>query len=194
MRNQSIYIFLTLVISITLLLSSFELTLWLFHSPYGSAIIEPKSHQLTWIYLLKQEYISFIDLDIFNIHEKRHLLDVKRTFETIYNIWTILSIITIVIIISLYLFYKDKFIMIMRYLIYIGVITILLSVVISFDFLNSFSFLHQLIFPNQSWIFTDDSILIKWFPLRYFKEFATIMISLYLIFQVILAFFARIKK
>ncbi|HHH53392.1 MAG TPA: DUF1461 domain-containing protein, partial [Bacteroidetes bacterium] len=53
--------------------------------------------------------------------------------------------------------------------------------IISFDFSDSFSFLHQMIFPHNSWIFQPSSILIIWFPLSYFIEFFLIFILFNLI-------------
>ena len=172
-----VYIILALFISLTILLSSFELTLFIFHSPFGSDIIHPKAHTLTWIYLLKQHYISLIDLDIFDINEKRHLLDVKRVFEQIYFIWKIMSIVTL----SLAIIFYRRLSEILKYTINIGVIISILLIIISFDFLDSFSFLHQMIFPHNSWIFQPNSILIIWFPLSYFIEFFVIFMLFNLI-------------
>jgi len=167
-----LYTILAIIISLTLLLSSFELTLFIFHSPFGSDIINQKAHSLTWIYLLKQHYISLIDLDIFNINEKRHLLDVKRLFEQIYFIWKIMLIITL----SIFIFFYRKLFIVIKYTIISGVVINILLIIISFDFLDSFSFLHQMIFPHNSWIFQSNSILIGWFPLTYFIEFFLIFI------------------
>jgi len=185
-----VYIILALFISLTLLLSSFELTLFIFHSPFGSDIINPKAHTLTWIYLLKQHYISLIDLDIFDINEKRHLLDVKRVFEQIYFIWKIISIITLSLTI---LFYK-KLSIIIKYSINIGVTIGILLIIVSFDFLDSFSLLHQMIFPNNSWIFQPNSILIIWFPLSYFIEFFVIFMLFNLIGISILRYSTSLLK
>jgi uncharacterized membrane protein len=176
-----LYILCAILFSLALLLSSFELTLFLFHSPINSDIIEPKAHSLTWIYLLKQKYITFIDLDIFTLHEKRHLLDVKRLFEKIYSIWIILSTLSILSIISLYLKAKKSFFLVFRYSFFIGLIVTLLSIFIATDFLDSFKLLHQLLFPQHSWVFPNGSILIEWFPLSYFQEFLAIIGSVYLI-------------
>jgi len=175
-----IYILFALLLCFTLILSSFELTLSLFHSPFNSMITEPKAHSLTWIYLLEQKYITFIDLDIFTIHEKRHLLDVKRLFDKIYSLWAITSISTITILIGLYLKDKKRFFIVLRYNFFLGVAVTLLSIFIATNFLDSFKLLHELIFSQYSWVFPNDSILIEWFPLVYFQEFAVIMGSIYL--------------
>ncbi|HHB94225.1 MAG TPA: DUF1461 domain-containing protein [Campylobacterales bacterium] len=172
-----VYTLLSIIILLAILLSSFELTLLLFHSPFGSDIIYPKAHSLTWIYLLKQQYITLIDLDIFDINEKRHLLDVKRVFEQIYFIWKIISIVSL----SIFILFYRKLSIIIRQTFIIGIIINILLIIISFNFLDSFSFLHQMIFPHNSWIFQPSSILIIWFPLSYFIEFFLIFILFNLI-------------
>ncbi len=48
----------------------------------------------------------------------------------------------------------------------------------AFDFLENFKWLHQLMFPKSSWIFPEDSILIVWFPLLYFKQFFLMVLFL----------------
>jgi len=174
-----IYILLALLLSLTLLLSSFELTLHLFHSPFNSTIIEPQAHTTTWTYLLKQKYITLIDLDIFTIKEKRHLLDIKRLFDTLYNLWTLLSLLSFFSIIFLYFKAKESIALIFKYNFIIGLIVIALSIFLAFDFLDSFKTLHQLIFPMNSWIFPNNSILIKWFPLEYFQDFLTVVVFIF---------------
>ena len=181
-----LYAILAIIILLTLLLSSFELTLFIFHSPFGNDIINPKAHSLTWIYLLKQHYISLIDLDIFDINEKRHLLDVKRLFEQIYFIWKVMLIVSLF---TLILFYR-KLSIVIKYSIIIGIVINILLIIISFDFLDSFSFLHQMIFPYNSWIFKPNSILIIWFPLSYFIEFFLIFILFNLICISILRYYS----
>jgi uncharacterized membrane protein len=180
------YYILGLTTTITIFLTSFEITLHLFHSPLNSTIIEPKAHSSTWIYLLKQKYISFIDLDIFTIREKRHLLDVKRLFDKIYIIWEILTSISILI--FTYLYFKSKEILniAIRYSLNLGVVLNIIFILISFNFLEIFKTLHQIIFPNNSWTFPKESILIEWFPLIYFIEFFAILILLNLSIHIII--------
>ena len=180
-----IYFFLALFLLITLTISSFELTLHLFHSPFNSTIIEPKAHSLTWIYLLKQKYISLIDLDIFNINEKRHLLDVKRFFDKIYYIWSILFTLSIFISISLYFKSKEKLALVIRYSTILGVVLNIIFILISFNFLEIFTLLHKILFLHNSWVFQPNSILIEWFPLEYFIEFFAIYILINFIFLLI---------
>ena len=175
-----LYILSAILLSLALILSSFELTLSLFHSPINSDIVEPQAHSMTWIYLLKQKYITFIDLDIFTIHEKRHLLDVKRLFEQIYSIWVMVSTVALSLILFLYFREKKGLFLVFRYNFFIGLGVTLLSLFVATDFLDSFRLLHKLLFPQHSWVFPDNSILIEWFPLGYFQEFGIIMGGVYL--------------
>jgi integral membrane protein (TIGR01906 family) len=136
---------------------------------------------MTWIYLLEQRYITLIDLDIFTIHEKRHLLDVKRLFEKIYSVWVAISTLAISSMILLYIRGKKSLGLVFRYNFLIGLMILLFSIFIATDFLDAFEMLHQLLFPQQSWILPNDSLLIAWFPLDYFREFAVMVESGYLV-------------
>jgi|AAUQ01.1.fsa_nt_gi hypothetical protein len=177
----------SILIYIVISLSSFIFLLYTFHSPFGYDIVELKAHNLTWTYLIKQKYISFIDLDIFSIHEKRHLLDVKRLFSRIYEFWIISSVVSILLLTFFYLkcFIREVF----RYVIYIGVFINSLLVISSLFFRNSFELLHRVLFPVNSWIFPENSILIKWFPLEYFVEF----FLLYIFLNTTILYFLKIK-
>ena len=181
-------IFLALWLSFALLLGAFELTLYLFHSPFGSTIIEPEVHAKTWEYLLRQEYIAFIDLDIFTIHEKRHLLDVKRLFESIYSIWVISLVSTLFVVAFLYFRAREMVELVRRYIFWIGAVVIIGSfLVVAIGFLDSFGWLHQLLFPANSWYFAEGSILIVWFPIVYFQEFVVVLMAFYLVVVVYLS-------
>ncbi len=170
-----IYNFAT-IIFLAITLTIFEFLLYNFHSPFNQDILNPKAHTLTWTYILKQKYITFIDLDIFSIHEKRHLLDVKRLFEKIYTMWLIFTISSVVITILIY--FKGWIEEVFRYFFYIGVVINSIFIISSLFFLDSFKFLHKIIFPYNSWIFPPDSILIEWFPISYFIEFFILFIAL----------------
>jgi uncharacterized membrane protein len=45
------------------------------------------------------------------------------------------------------------------------------GVVAALGFRWSFNYIHQLLFTNQSWVFSLDSALIQLFPLHYFQQF-----------------------
>jgi len=171
-----LYYLLALFIFLAFGLTIFELLLYNFHSPFNQDIPNPKAHTLTWIYLLKQKYITFIDLDIFSIHEKRHLLDVKRLFEKIYTIWLIFTISSVFI--TIFIYFKGWIGEVFKYFFYIGVIINSIFIIFSLFFIDSFNFLHKIFFPKNSWIFPPDSILIEWFPISYFVEFFILFIAL----------------
>ena len=178
MVKYIIDIFIALLFSIVLLLSCFELTLLLFHSPIGTTIVEPHAHTSTWIYLLKQQYISLIDIELFNIHEKRHLLDVKRLFEMIYNIWVYLLLTALFTLIILSIRAKERLFIILKMTTTVGFLFNIVLILIAFNFLENFQWLHQLLFLKSSWIFPKDSILMAWFPLLYFKQFFLMILLL----------------
>lgn len=172
------YFSLAIVVLIAIYLSVFELLLHAFHTPLSTEIKDPLLQEQTWTYLIYQKYLAFIDLDAFNVHEKRHLLDVKRIFNETYILWIISTILSFLI---LSVFFKK----IINILIYLGLISNSLLLFFSLNFINSFNFLHTLVFPNNSWIFAKESLLIQCFPLIYFQEF----FILFLIFSSLLFLF-----
>ena len=158
------YFILALIVLISIYLSVFELLLHSFHTPLGSELKEPIFQEATWTYLLHQKYITLIDLDHYTLHERRHLLDVKNILETTYRLWIYSIALSILILFT-------TFRTIIKYIIHIGVILNILFILLSFNFLKSFDFFHSLFFKSNSWIFSQDSILIEYFPLIYFQEF-----------------------
>lgn len=189
--KKILYLSIGLLCFLSLLLTIFESTLFFFHSPFGLEIIYPKAHSATWIYLLKQKYISFIELDIFNIYEKRHLLDVKRVFERLHTLWMVILTISLFSLLFLYLKDKKGFFLVLKQSFYLNYLFIIISIVLASNFLNIFELLHQLLFLHQSWIFPPNSILIKWFPLVYFQQFLGIILFCH--FLIILLFY-KIKR
>ncbi|CAA6816054.1 MAG: Unknown protein [uncultured Sulfurovum sp.] len=166
----------TLIVLISIYLSIFELLLYSFHSPFGVAIKNPIIHEQTWTYLLHQQYISLIEIDNYTIYEKRHLLDVKKLLEQTYNLWLFFIILSSIILIKF-------FHQIIQNLIFIGIIFNLLLIVLSLNFIKIFDLLHSLLFTNNSWVFSSDSLLIESFPLLYFQHFfALFLIITFLIF------------
>jgi hypothetical protein len=179
-KNKIFFFILATLILIGIYLSLFELLLYSFHSPLNSCIETPFLHQKTWTYLLEQKYISFIGLDIFSIHEKRHLLDVKRVFEQTYNLWLLFMSLTtfIVLILTIKFKFKSKFNVLLKYIYTLGFVLNTLLLLFMFSFLNSFKFIHTLFFSSNTWYFSQNSLLIKWFPLQYFQEFVTFFLLL----------------
>jgi len=172
-----------LLIVITVFLTIFEITLYLFHSAFNQNILSLKTHNSIWDYLLYQEYISFIDLDIFTINEKRHLLDVKRLLEKINQIWLTLLFFSFagVIIIS----FKKLWFSIISKIYLWSLILLIFLIMLSLNFLTNFNFLHSLFFIDNSWVFSQNSILIKLFPIIYFQQFFFIIIFFNMVFLAI---------
>ena len=182
MVKKIFYIFLSFIVLIAVYLTVFEVLLYTFHSPFNREIVNQSAHDTTWRYLIYQKYITFIDLDLFSIYEKRHLLDVKRVFQTTYTIWIVFSSLAFLILV---IFFKK----IANYIATLGFSLNILLLLISFNFLDSFKLFHSLFFKSNSWIFMKDSPLIEWFPLIYFQEFFFLFIVLsffiFILFKVV---------
>jgi len=158
------YIFISFIVLIALYLTIFELLLHNFHFSFNAEIEKPFVHSTIWRYLLHQKYITFIELDLLTIHEKRHLLDVKRVLNETFTLWIIFTPLAIFI---LTIFFRK----IVKIMVQFGVALNSLFLLLSFNFLNYFEFFHTLFFRDKSWIFFNDSLLIEAFPLIYFQEF-----------------------
>jgi integral membrane protein (TIGR01906 family) len=191
MVKKILYTLLAIILLIAIYLSIFELLLHTFHTPLNHTINNPSLHNMTWIYLLKQHYISFIEIDDFNIYEKRHLLDVKRVLETTYLIW--ISLFSLALFIVILSFIKKFTKILLRYVIITGVTTNMLLLLLSFNFLNSFNLFHRLFFSQNSWYFPKDSLLIKCFPLLYFQEFSLLFLILTFLTFAFLKIYAKIS-
>ena len=182
MVKKIFYIFLSLIVLTGIYLSIFEILLYNFHSPLDEKIINPSALYTTWTYLLHQKYITFIELDLLNIHEKRHLLDVKRVFKATYILWMLSASLGFLILI---IFFRK----VLKYIALFGLSLNTLSLLLSFNFLNSFELFHALFFKQNSWIFLKNSLLIEWFPLIYFQEFFSLFLvlsfSLFALFRIL---------
>ena len=173
MVKKTLLFLVTIVVAITIQLTLFELLLHIFHTTINSTANQEIISSV-WNYLLKQRYITFIDLDIFTIHEKRHLLDVKRVLENSYNIWLWLFTTTIFLLFIL----KEKRGEVLNRSRVVTIIIAVSLILISLNFLDSFNSFHTLFFKNQSWIFDPNSTLIEIFPIEYFQQFFIIFIGL----------------
>ena len=166
------YVLFLIFFIVTLLLSLFEVTILWFHSPLNTIPFNASIRESTWLYLLKQHYVTFIDIDAYTIQEKRHLLDVKRSLEEVYQLWLFLLG-------FVFLGFKviAKHYQIFLYRSSILGLTVLFILLLSlFDFLENFKFLHSLVFLENTWIFPKNSLLIELFPLHYFQEFLVLVV------------------
>ena len=176
MVKKLLYPLYLIIVLMSIYLTVFELILHTFHAPFNTTIKEPITQNLTWIYLLKQHYVTFIDSDLFNIHEKRHLLDVKKVFESTYRLWILSLILSFLVFIPLIIHNKLKIFSI--YLYRTGLTLNILFLILSLKFLNIFTYFHTLLFSKNTWSFPKDSLLIEWFPLCYFQEFFVLFLVL----------------
>jgi uncharacterized membrane protein len=185
MVKNVFYIALAMIVLIAIYLSIFQLLLYTFHSPFNSTISSSEAHNKMWIYLLHQHYDSFIELEPLTIHEKRHLLDVKRVLEDTYTVWRVFIAFGIV---SLVLFFNK----IISYVFYVGLL-LNLSIILLFgyNFLASFDTFHAFFFVSNSWRFSEASLLIEIFPLNYFQEFLILFV---LISSILFALLYFLKK
>jgi integral membrane protein (TIGR01906 family) len=108
----------------------------------------------------------------FTSTEQSHLKDVKNLLKL--NDF-ILKIILILFFILIFYFRENIFKNISKILIYGGIITdilliILLILSINFDF--AFTLFHKLFFPQGNWTFSPDSLLIQLFPAQFFVDSA----------------------
>lgn len=170
MVKKVFYFALAMMVLLTIYLSIFETLLHTFQSSFGNDMSQNENHNAIWVYLLQQQYESFIELEQLSIHEKRHLLDVKRILEDVYTVWTVLVPLGTVLLV---LFFNK----IVAYVFYVG-LALNLSVILLFgyNFISSFDRFHAFFFVTNSWRFPQDSILIEVFPLNYFQEFLILFI------------------
>lgn len=165
MVKSFFYITLALVVLMAIYLSIFEALLQLFQMPFGSNLNQHEAHDKIWHYLLAQEYESFIELEALSLHEKRHLLDVKRILESTYTLWMFVMPFAIVVLI---LFFNK----IVAYIFYMGLAFNVSTIALfGYNFLSSFDTFHTFFFVHGSWRFSHDSLIIEIFPLHYFQEF-----------------------
>ena len=121
----------------------------------------------------------------FNIREISHMNDVKKLIEFITISFLVLSAILISVSLP---FLLDKFkikIYLGDYFFYAGIfsfsVILLFSVLSYFKFDLVFNLFHGLLFKSGTWIFSENDLLIKLFPIQFFIDtfFAIITISIF---------------
>ncbi|CAA6816209.1 MAG: Unknown protein [uncultured Sulfurovum sp.] len=170
-----------------LFLTLFEFLLHAFHKALLTESINLKVETATWVYLLEQQYMSFIGLDIYTVHEKRHLLDVKRILETTFKLWLILFVLVLMGIV----FYKKYVPKVMKEVGRLGLALTFILLLTAVNFIAVFEFFHLLLFHANTWVFPESSMLIKLFPLIYFQQFFAIFVVLSLLLFLTLFFFSN---
>jgi len=181
------YTFVSFVITIGIFLTLFEVSLYTFQEAIGIPLKEANTHAITWMYLLEQKYVTLIDLDVYTIHEERHLLDVKRLLNTTFTFW----LISIGLIAFGLIIFKAQSREIIKGSVKFGLIIIFLLVLASIDFTQSFHLFHSFFFNPQTWVFPDSSMLIKVFPLVYFQQFFIVLLASSFVLFIVLWFLAK---
>lgn len=123
-------------------------------------------------YLLGSGAGGLPDLFYLNMAEKRHLLDVRRLFATLEQVfWMLLSFTLLLWLTRQYLKIDGSVGLRVGYT---GLVLVSASILpgLPGGFVPLFVLLHEVLFPPGSWIFPDDSILIIMFPLKFFFHFA----------------------
>lgn len=129
--------------------------------------VDPQ-RQMVLAYLLGAGEDGFPYMEWLTLAEKRHLLDVRRLFTNIeqYFHWVLVGSALLLILqqraTSRVLWASG----------YLGIMSVLLlSLLLLGGFVPLFVFLHTLLFPIGTWVFSADSSLIRLFPLDYFFRF-----------------------
>ncbi|MEB4590218.1 DUF1461 domain-containing protein [Candidatus Thiothrix sp. Deng01] len=121
-------------------------------------------------YLLRGMGNDLPDLPFLNPGEAFHLLDVRQLFARLDQLSAV------VLLSCLSLLYAQKRFAGGRVMLragYLGLAFILLplALMLAGGFVPLFIVLHTLLFPPNTWVFPDDSILVQLFPLDYFFRF-----------------------
>jgi integral membrane protein (TIGR01906 family) len=117
----------------------------------------------------------------FNEREIDHMKDVKNLIIFFMIFYLILLIIFLAVIILNLLYNQKNFAnFLVIYLIYGGVfsilITVLFSLMIFFGFEFIFNLFHGIFFKSGTWIFSQEDLLIKLFPIGFFMDSAKAII------------------
>ena len=168
--SNSLHILVSFNLLILLLLSVWITLL------FGYYYFAPHSPQQSEIftYLLTHQNNDLFNVNYLNVAEKRHLLDVKRLFINIIQVFQYCIFSCFILWL---LFHKKLFISQLRNrLLTIGFILIIASIVLNsiFGFDTLFASLHQPFFIENTWLFPKESALIQHFPREYFYQFALI--------------------
>lgn len=153
------------------LLSAYML-LHFFRMPIG---YDDSYHLMTeltqvWSYLLDGKVPVFISWDALSARGLRHLMDVKYILQYWYYGLCIVS--PFFILLLGIAWYRGRLCSLLWVIsIFLIMFLLFLVIIATVNFKESFDFIHQLVFKEGSWYFYKSSLLIKLFPLEYFKQF-----------------------
>ncbi|MDD5391847.1 MAG: DUF1461 domain-containing protein [Thiothrix sp.] len=136
--------------------------------------VEPGLQALSnwlWDYLLQDPIPNLPNTDLLDMRSRRHMLDVKRTLLAVQQIWYVASSL-LALLVAMQIRNKRLLVKSLYYTSYLGLGVLgIVGVLTSLSFRWSFNYIHQLLFTNQSWVFSLDSALIQLFPIHYFQQF-----------------------
>ncbi|OQX05345.1 MAG: hypothetical protein BWK73_33830 [Thiothrix lacustris] len=141
--------------------------------------------------VLRQDIVAYLfgagterlpSMTALNLAEARHLLDVRRLFAALENLfYAVLGISTLLLMLQRH-FAAGRMWLLTGYMGLISILLLGLSIALD-GFVPLFVWLHTVVFPAGTWVFPDNSVLIQLFPLAYFLQFGVLyMAALVLIF------------
>lgn len=170
--------------------------------PYGFSLED----RLQWSkvamdYLLNDQPLSWLadqkladGSPLFVDRELSHMLDVKNLIQAMLIAWwVLLAVIVSAGVISWHTGYLKKFwhsISTGGWLTIGLILTILLLVVVSFDWL--FTNFHRIFFTGESWLFYYSDNLIRLFPIRFWQDIFIWMGVLTIIFSLLIGYIGRL--
>lgn len=139
--------------------------------------------------LQRQEIVDYLlgkganvlpEMGFLNLAEKRHLLDVRRLFASIASLFYLLLPISLLLLMLQRRFASGRVSLRVAWL-GLGLILLPGLLMLLGGFVPLFIFLHTFLFPPNTWVFPDDSILIRLFPLDYFFRFGLAYVAMLVI-------------
>lgn len=127
-------------------------------------------------YLLGKGMQVLPEMNFLNLAEQRHLLDVRRLFAATHTLFYVLLAGSLLLGAIRHYWRQGQPWLRTAYL---GIASLLLPGVVMLlgGFVPLFIVLHTLVFPPNTWVFPDDSILIQLFPLGYFLRFGILYVG-----------------
>ncbi|MAG47527.1 TIGR01906 family membrane protein [archaeon] len=205
MKSKYTIITLAILISISIILLGFKLTIFnentykdqfTRYNIYNSFQEKELNQNLTLLLNYLKNNNQDLKTNFFNQKEKTHLSDVKSIIK---NLTSLLYSLLIIILISFsYLIYNEKYKTIRKSLILGSIITILIILIfytltlINFD--KIFLYFHLISFSNNLWLLNPETDnLIKMFPQDIFLNITTIAIIKSLIISIIILILSLIN-
>ncbi|MBJ6611367.1 MAG: DUF1461 domain-containing protein [Candidatus Thiothrix moscowensis] len=182
MKLSFLYPLLTsMVMTSSIMLAAFHLLLHT-QRPEISPELQASS-QWVWQYLLHDSVLNLPNTSLLDMSARRHMLDVKRILATFQQATLLLAAVG-----GLLLILQARPAANLRRLLdwsgRMGMSLMAVGMVAaSVDFRWAFILLHKLLFLERTWVFPDDSLLIRLFPLEYFQQF-----FLYWVFLCVMSF------